>query len=240
MSATEGTHVPQLSLPGQAATADGPTDLSVMYVLHHAFRRDLDRFVTAARSTPVDAAATWAALATRWRRFAAQLHHHHRVEDRTLWPPLLAAVDAAGAPGDRATLEAMQAEHEVIDPLLDGCARAFSAMVERPGAAARDALVERLAEARASLGRHLAHEETDALPLLQRHLSPDAWARSNRVAKRTLGPRELLFLVPWAADGLDRPTREHVLADAGWPFRVLYRSTRGRYTRREAEAFRYA
>lgn len=43
-----------LMLPGQAAAPEGPADLTMMYVLHHAFRRDLDDFVEAAGRLAVD------------------------------------------------------------------------------------------------------------------------------------------------------------------------------------------
>lgn len=33
----------QLRLPGQAAALEGPVDLRMMYVMHHAFRRDRRR-----------------------------------------------------------------------------------------------------------------------------------------------------------------------------------------------------
>ena len=33
--------VPQLTLPGQSHTAEGPHDQTGMYVMHHALRRDL-------------------------------------------------------------------------------------------------------------------------------------------------------------------------------------------------------
>ena len=43
----------QICLPGQAHVADGPHDQTGMYLMHHAFRRDLDRFRDAVRRTPV-------------------------------------------------------------------------------------------------------------------------------------------------------------------------------------------
>ncbi len=84
----------QISLPGQAHVADGPHDQSGMYVIHHAFRRDLAAFEAAVRATPVGDAPTWAALGARWTRFATVLHHHHGVEDEHLWPVLLGKAPA--------------------------------------------------------------------------------------------------------------------------------------------------
>lgn len=234
MRATSAPHPPQLSLPGQAHVAEGPLDMSAMYVMHHAFRRDLEAFCTAVTRTPVDDAATWAALAARWERFGMVLHHHHRVEDETIWPPLLARVDAGG----RETLEAMQAEHATIDPVLAACTSGFAALVAAPGEDARSRLVEQLTAARHAIDRHLAHEETGALPLVQRHMSAAEWATAEKTAQRSFALRDLAFLLPWAAAGLDRATRDRAFATAGPSFRVLYRLTRGRFERSEAAALR--
>jgi hypothetical protein len=134
----------QLRLPGQAAAPDGPVDLTVMWTMHRGFRRDLENFARAVRATPVDDRATWTALADRWEVFARILHGHHTAEDAGIWPLLLERADAAGDAEGRSTLEAMAAEHRVIDPLLDACASGFRRMVVTPGAATRDALAQHL------------------------------------------------------------------------------------------------
>ena len=58
-------HPQQVDLPGQTHVAEGPHDQTGMYVMHHAFRRDLARFRSAVRNTPVGDAATWRLLRTR-------------------------------------------------------------------------------------------------------------------------------------------------------------------------------
>ena len=121
------THTPtdwptQLFLPGQTAAPEGPVDMQMMYVLHHAFRRDLDRFVAAARTTPATDRVTWHLLSGRWQVFCEQLHHHHEGEDRAIWPCLR----EHGSADDVATLDAMEAEHAEIDPLLSACATPVS------------------------------------------------------------------------------------------------------------------
>jgi hemerythrin-like domain-containing protein len=237
---TTRTPSAQLTLPGQAHTAEGPLDMSAMYVMHHAFRRDLARFERAVRRTPLEDAGTWRALADRWQQFGMVLHHHHTVEDTTIWPPLLARCGAAGDEAGRATLTAMQAEHETIDPQLTACATGFAAMAQDPRADVRDRLADDLATMHDGLHRHLAHEETDALPLVQRHLSAEEWAESEKVAKKAYGLRQLGFLVPWAATGLDRQSIDRAFAGAGPVFRLLYALTRKRFARGEALAFRHA
>ena len=83
-----------------------------MYMAHHAFRRDLARFAVAARETPLEAGSSGARWRSDGRSSAGILHHHHTTEDDVLWPQLLEIVDAAGITAGRATLEAMEAEHE--------------------------------------------------------------------------------------------------------------------------------
>lgn len=240
MTAGPTAQRPQLDLAGQTFVADGPHDLSGMYVMHHAFRRDLDRFVAATRNTPVAETATWRALARRWHRFGTVLHHHHTIEDTAIWPPLLHRVDAAGDAAARATLEAMEAEHELIDPQLGACSTAFGSMAFAPHPDARARLAEHVAMARDLLVDHLRHEETEALPLVQEHLTAEEWATAEKAAGASFSPRELAFLIPWAASGLDRAALDRAFGAAGAGFRVLHRLTRGRFARAEAVAFRYA
>ena len=225
-----------LDLPGQAHVAEGPLDLNGMYMAHHAFRRDLARFALAARQTPLEDADVWRALAARWGQFAGILHHHHTTEDDVLWPQLLEIADAEG----RATLEAMEAEHQQIDPLLAGCAAGFAAMAQAPDGATRDALVHTAETARDTLSDHMRHEETAALPLVQALLPKAGWDRVEKAAGEGKGVKELVFLVPGVADGLTPAQLETAFRSVGKPFKWLLARTRGRYARTEAVAFRFA
>lgn len=228
--------VQQLLLPGQAACAEGPVDLDIMYLMHHGFRRDLQRFVEAITRTPLDERATWAALALRWQRFSGILHHHHTIEDEMIWPTLR----ERGTEAERAHLDAMEAEHEEIDPLLasvaDGLALIAGDTAPRVSADRRAALVVRIAAARDLLDRHLAHEETEALPILQRHLSQVEFSELDKAAKQGM-PVGLSFLVPWLAEGLPTDAQAAVLGKAGLPIRVLLLLSRRRFDRQERSAF---
>ena len=234
----------QLTLAGQAAAPEGPVDLTVMWLMHRGFRRDLEAFGRAVPATPLDAPATWSALAQRWEVFAQILHDHHAGEDAGLWPLLLERVDAARDGAGRATLEAMSAEHARIDPLLDACSAGFDRMARTPDAAARDALVQDLAGAREHLGAHLGHEERDAMRLVQSHLTQDEWQRlSVEFFEKPLTARQLMRVAAWVlqdlpAEGVDRLRR----GDPKGPtlialWRLLLRRP---FERRERRAFRYA
>jgi len=108
----------QISLPGQTHVAEGPYDQTPMYLMHHAFRRDLRRFEAAVGATPLGEVAVWNALARRWDRFAEVLHHHHQVEDDYIWPVLERHAADDGETSATQMLHAMEAEHGQIDPAL--------------------------------------------------------------------------------------------------------------------------
>ena len=239
MSTTE-THPEwprQIRLAGQTAAHPGPADMSMMYLMHHAFRRDLAAFSAAARVTPAADRQAWAALAGRWGVFAEALHHHHSGEDRAIWTLLLARTDDAG----RATLRAMEDEHEEIDPILESCAAGFERLAHHPDEDARTALAVRLASARERLGAHLRHEETEAIAIIQRVLTAEEWERlEEEELKPGIPFSSLLALVPWAVHEVPTVTREQLFArPGGTVHRVLWLLTRRRFRRQDRLAFRH-
>ena len=235
MSTTAPTDRPQVSLPGQVHTAEGPLDMSGMYVLHHAFRRDLEAFATAAGRTPATDRRAWKAMAQRWELFASALHHHHSGEDAGLWPALMDRADEEG----RATLEAMEAEHSEIDPILQACESGFRRLAEHPDEDVRAALAVRLVAGKERLAEHLRHEETEAIALVQELLTPEEWetiTKEHFDADITFG--EIVKLVPWVAHGLpDAVLRGLFAKPGGTMHRVLLMLTRRRFERLQRAAF---
>jgi hypothetical protein len=243
----------QILLPGQAAAPDGPIDMAPMYVIHHAFRRDLRDFAVAAAATPTTDRRTWRLLADRWRFFATVLHKHHTAEDDEVWPALLDRVSAAGDERAVATLQAMEAEHAEIDPLLAACAEGFAELAgaepvaeqhaaEGTAADARAALEIRLVAIRERLDRHLAHEERDAIELIQRYLTAADWHILDREIQRSYSARESLAVMPWVLYELPRSARDRLLTMPGagvllLGWRLVLR--RG-FERRQRRTFRYA
>jgi len=232
--------VEQLDLPGQAAAPSGPVDAAGMYLMHHGFRRDLDNFVRVVPTAPLDDRAQWRALAERWRYFSTVLHKHHTAEDAGLWPLLLRRVDAAGDTVARTTLDAMEAEHASIDPLLESCGAGFDRLAAAPDADARRALEVRLVAARQCLGEHLAHEETDAMALVQQYLTPQDWKSLERNHFAAgYSPRESVRAVCWVLDGLSNSARDALFRQPGagllrLPWRWFLRA---RFERAEQRAF---
>jgi len=225
----------QLQLPGQAAAPPGPVELTMMYLMHHAFRRDLAAFSAAAAATPAADRDRWRRLARRWRLFATALHHHHSAEDAGLWPLLLSRVDAAG----QQVLTAMQDEHAEIAPILESCAAGFTALAATADEDTRAALVVRVVAAKESLARHLAHEETAALTLVQQHLTVAEWKRleAQHFAPSERPARTMLALLPWVMHQLPEAAQQRLVAAAPMARRAAWLLTRPGFEGRERRAF---
>jgi len=237
MSTTRTARTPlqPLRLPGQAAAPEGPVDMTMMYVMHHAFRRDLAAFSAAVPVTPVEDLDAWNAMEERWQLFAGPLHHHHRGEDTWLWPWLMQHV----GPEDQATLHAMEAEHAEIDPGLQACGSLLATMAHGGDPDTRAALSVRLTAVKEGLARHLFHEETDTIALLQTVMTQDQWEEIDAHFKEGLTLGQLLRVVPWAVHGIPAADREELFARTGSAHRVLWRLTRRRFERLERRAFGY-
>jgi hypothetical protein len=154
-------------------------DMTGMFAIHDALRRDLARVVQSTTRTE------------GWSLFEKMLVLHHEIEDDFLWPLAREAVPAHSA--DRALLDQMTREHAAIRPMLDRLDQ-----VHAPGAVTESA--------RSDLERHvldhLAHEEHDALPLLDRTLTEEQWSTFDRASVRRMEP-DMDRYVPWLLDGAD-------------------------------------
>lgn len=227
----------QITLSGQAAAPAGPLDMWMMYVTHHAYRRDLAKFCAAAERTPVQARVTWRALLARWELFSLALEHHHHAEDVALWPVLMERAD----PDGRQVLVDMAAEHAEIDPILFAVAAGLTTLAAGGDADVRAALVVRVVAGRESLGRHLAHEETEAIALMQRLMTQAEWEQmvSDHFQPERVTLAMLRDLLPWTIEGLPAPVRARMLGDVPGG-RLIWRLSRPGYDRREHRAFRYA
>lgn len=226
---------PTFLLPGQAAAPPGPVDMTLMYSMHHAFRRDMAAFTAAAQRTPVADRRAWAALERRWGVFSRALHEHHSTEDRVIWPALVERADD----DDRALLQAMEDEHEEIDPALEACAAGFARLAGHADEDARAALAVRLVATRERLAAHLCHEETEAIALIQRLFSAEDWARlEEEQLKEAVSPKQVLELVAWVLHDLPADVRSHLFAQPkGGAYRAIWLLTRRGFARRERAAF---
>lgn len=192
------------------AALAGQVDFTMMYVAHDAFNRDIARLTTAADASQ---GLSPAAVAT-WRRFSRQLHTHHTAEDKALWPRLAAE---AAEPSERRILEEMEAEHAALDPRVE---QIDAAIANRNGAA----LASELAALGRGLAAHMVHEETEALPLLDRCLGQAGWdAFTKEIRSQQGGIKGAAEYLPWVLEGATGQVQATVLQMLPPPARLLYR-----------------
>jgi hypothetical protein len=138
-------------------------------------------------------------------------------------------------------LDAMAAEHEQIDPLLEAIRAGFAGVAAGGTDAGRAALADRLHDAAGRLDHHLGHEERDAMALVQTHLTPADWKRAEKEHfQAAYGPRDLPFVLPWTMWRLPVTARRRALAAGGPALTVLWRLTAPAFQRRQRAAFAYA
>jgi Hemerythrin HHE cation binding domain len=201
------------NLPGTNAArhGTGDADLTIMIAAHDAFRRDLTRLARTASAA--NDPARRQSVQAGWELFKRELHIHHTAEDEIIWPTLRPRL--AYSPAAQSVLAAMEAEHELIDPLLAAVDQAFAR--QDPAADVIDALTS-------TLTGHLAHEERDGLPLIGVALTAAEWRGVGRkiASKNGLAAGSEMFA--WILDDADRDHSKATLAQLPPPLRLLYRA----------------
>ena len=178
-----------------------------MTAIHDALRRDLDQLLRAtAGHTPARA---------RWIMFAGQLRFHLAAEAAAMWSPARAKL--AGDPPGQALLDAMEDEQQLIGPLLAVIDDAITMNTDPVR------LRQLLTRLRARLTSHLAHEEADALPLIEQIMSPgELGAIARAIGGRHRGGHATRT-IPWALAGTSSNIRTQALGHLPAPTRLLYR-----------------
>jgi Hemerythrin HHE cation binding domain len=175
-------------------------DMSMMFAMHDALRRELVQVARIGRRTG-DHPGQLLRAALGWELFKKFLLVHHQSEDDTLWPAL--RTNVAGQPDRVALADALEAEHAVIEPLLT----AIDAAAADPdyGYQRFGDIVDELS---VKLNGHLAHEEADGLPLIDASLTPAQWQHFAQVHGERNLPDASRFM-PWLLAG----ARPEVLGD---------------------------
>jgi iron-sulfur cluster repair protein YtfE (RIC family) len=195
------------------SSTDFGLDMSMMYVIHDALRRELIRIARYTSRTSDDPMRILR-TAVGWEMFKTYLHAHHTAEDETLWPVMAQVL--ADRPADLALLEAMEAEHAAIDPLVTAVDTALADRADGPRRIG--GLVDAL---RSTLGGHLTHEETQALPLIDHTVTEQQWDRLGQRQAEKIGGDASRYL-PWLLDNLDPQRAAAVLARMPAPLRASY------------------
>ncbi|MFI6786650.1 hemerythrin domain-containing protein [Nonomuraea sp. NPDC050383] len=222
-------NVPQITLPGQAAAAPGPLDMSNMYLAHFGFRRDLGHLITAVGRVRLDDRRRVTALRGHHAWVLFVLHHHHTAEDETIWPLL-----RERAPQAVGTIDALEAEHAACDNWIRESTAAFQAFDAGPSEPGRERLMVALRALADTLGAHLAHEEIDGIPLMMAHITPEEDAETHKTISKQYGLRGLVTLLGWITSELPADVEAHLRRTSPKPLLLLSTLAGGRYRRRAA------
>jgi Hemerythrin HHE cation binding domain len=220
-------------LPGTNAArhGTGDADLTIMLAAHDAFRRDLARLARAAASADLSDPARRQSVAAGWELFKRELHIHHTAEDELIWPALRPRL--VHSEHAQSVLDAMEEEHERIDPLLAAVDAAFTQRDGTPAAAptsvaddwpGADRLADVIDVLASTLTSHLGHEERDGLPLIGIALTAPEWRGVGRKIARQGGLASGAEMFAWILDGADRQHTSATLSQLPPPVRLLYRA----------------
>jgi iron-sulfur cluster repair protein YtfE (RIC family) len=180
------------NLPDSSAArhGTGEIDLTAMMAGHDAFRRDLANLARTAKKSNLADPTQQLAVFAGWEVFKRQLLQHHKSEDAFLWPPMREKLKDSSA--GLSTLDAMEAEHNMIDPLLAGVDSAFA-----DPEVTEDRLADVVDELVSKLTFHLGHEERDTLPLIGQVLTVEEWAQVTNNIRATGSVQDAVEMVPW-------------------------------------------
>lgn len=147
-----------MSQPPNLLNDDGTASMATMLMMsHHAFRRDIARFMLAVEQIKTGDSSRVDALRIEWETsYRAALHGHHTIEDSNIFP------DLKSKHSELATaIDTLTQQHHAIDPLLEQGDAAFADLAHPE----RAEVV--LIELKTLLDEHLAFEEAQISPHLR-------------------------------------------------------------------------
>lgn len=138
--------------PPNLLDEDGTASMATMLLLsHHAFRRDMGRFIRAIEQMKVGDMLRADAVRVEWETSYRQaLHGHHMMEDATIFPDI-----KNKHPNLAAAIDKLTEQHHQIDPVLEQGDAAFADLVHPEKA---KAVLDQL---KALLDEHLGFEEAE-------------------------------------------------------------------------------
>jgi len=191
---------------------------TIVYMIHEAFRRDLARLSDALRAPTLDQSRA-RRLAEHWEFVNDQLHHHHRVEDESLWPVVRPKL--AGRGEQLEVLHEMETQHQSLAPQDEAVAKGFAALAADPGDRAGLDLADQVDELGVELATHLDDEETRCFPVIDQAMTEEEFESFGKATAKAVGMRGSAKFFPWIFDGANPVERKAVLGMPPPPVRVL-------------------
>lgn len=178
-------------------------DMTMIHVVHNAFRRDAQRLHKVTESADVDARR--AMRAGGWGLFTRLLRRHFHVVDAVLCPMMQIAL--AGRSDAWAEAVACEADHITVQMSLD----IVDTVLQDPdtGPVALGIAADGLT---AALHRHLDRAECETLPLVGEVLPEPQWSQFRAEYRLRMAGDEPLFL-PWLLESASADHATHILSE---------------------------
>ena len=200
--------------------------MSMNKVIHAAFRRDLDRFLSALSRFPDGDHARAAQLGRAWDNFDFQLTKHHEGEHETAWPAL------ARVGVTQQTIDQMDAEHEVMAERLAAARASMTALRTAPTSANAETARTAMDELRTVTAEHLDHEERELEPVYQAKKDDPAIVEMGKKFAK-VSPKEGGVFFAWLTDGVSPEAQESINATIPAPVRAVVSGVFGRSYRKD-------
>lgn len=147
-----------IASPPNLLNDDGSASMATMLLMsHHAFRRDMARFIRAVGEIKSGDVLRVEAVRNEWERsYRLALHGHHTMEDTSIFPDLMSR-----RPDLAFAIAKLTEQHRAIDPVIEKGNAAFADLGYPEKAETL------LSEFKILLDQHLAFEEAQITPWLR-------------------------------------------------------------------------
>lgn len=213
------TRLPSTGAPGPIAAPATTCRSDEVVMIHRLFRRLFAEAPGLVRAVEPGDTERARHLSRHLHGITALLHVHHRTEDEFFWDRMTERAPACGL-----HVALMRRQHGAVSDRLD----LVDAIIDRWSRAADAATAARLADELDEVDRllveHLADEERDAFPVLDRILSDAEWDDIHRHARRHKPPLPIFVLLGLMIESVPEPERDEWIAtQLPAPLRAAYR-----------------
>ena len=171
--------------------ADADTfDTWGMAWIHQVYRREFGLMPALVRGAADGDRQRSGLVASHILDMSMSLLDHHQNEDEILWPPLMARL----AP-DLSLMHRMENAHEQLHELLLETLDLATKWREDPSAENRNVLADVVDRLSAASNDHLADEEANLMPLVQKHITHAEWQEFEAKGAASVSPDKLLMFV---------------------------------------------
>lgn len=182
-------------------------DTTDMHAVHDCFRKEFARLPITVKSISDGDSHRADAVGGHILFLADFLHAHHASEDELVWPLLRErSPEASGLVDD------MVSQHERLQAQLDTARRQAEAWMAAPGNQERAALHTTLIALEKELLHHLAVEEQQVLPLVERDMSDEEWFAVGEHSRASFPPEHLVIAIGLVLDNTSTERGEAILA----------------------------